>query len=120
MSKDLVKYKESIFLKIKRCFSNFFFKKRFKKENLNVDNNIKPLKSNRDFSKDILVKENKEEKRLKNLKLLYDNKKIDEKEISDDDIDKLIEMYDIEIQKLSDDTEIRKRNISNLMKSYKS
>ena len=58
-------------------------------------------------------------KRLKDLKQLYDNRKISEKEITDEDIDKLIEMYDKEIKELKADTERRKENITKIIKNYK-
>lgn len=75
------------------------------------------MKTKKDFLENISMSDTT--KRLKDLKQLYDNRKISEKEITDEDIDKLIEMYDKEIKELKDDTERRKENITNIMKNYK-
>ena len=56
----------------------------------------------------IRVNENEEEERLKRLKKLYDNRELKEKNISNEDIDKLIKMYDKEIEELRFDTARRK------------
>ena len=72
-----------------------------------------------EFLKDIIVKENQEEKRLKNLKTLYEAEKIEEGKISNKDIDKLIEMYDKEIEELRNDTERRKKQLNYLKKNIK-
>ncbi len=56
-----------------------------------------------------------EEERLRILKQLYDNREIDEEEFSNEDIDKLINMYDKEIEQLRIDTERRKKNIAYIL-----
>ena len=53
------------------------------------------------------------------MKRLYDNKEIDEANISDEDINKLIEMYDMEIATLRDDTERRRKNIAFILQKSK-
>lgn len=75
------------------------------------------MKTKKDFLENISMSDTT--KRLKDLKQLYDNRKISEKEITDEDIDKLIEMYDKEIKELKDDTERRKENITKIIKNYK-
>ena len=74
------------------------------------------IKNKIHFSKDITVIQNEEEKRLRALKKLYDNREIEEEEISDEDIDKLSELYDKEIGELREDTERRKRNIEHIIR----
>lgn len=71
------------------------------------------------YKETIVIKEDTQEIRLKNLKQLYDNGKIIEQEISDKDIDILIEMYDNEIQKLKADTNRIKENILTEFKMIK-
>lgn len=67
----------------------------------------------------ISYKKNEEEKRLKELKLQCDSGKIDEKDILDEDMDKLIEMYENETKELNADTERRKNHIAKMLKELK-
>lgn len=112
MNNNLIHYKESLILKVKKFFENIISKEKDKK----IMNDIKPKKN---FLENIIIKENEREKRLKQLKHLYDNKKITEEEILDEDIDALIEMYDKEIEELNADTEKRKKHIMQMMKAQK-
>ncbi len=68
---------------------------------------IKKEKYKEDFKKRIVLIENEEEKRIKEIKRLYDNRKIKEDKLSNEDIDKLIQMYNKEIQELRADTKRR-------------
>lgn len=67
----------------------------------------------------IVMTENREEARLRRLKTSYDNREISEEKISDEDMDKLIQMYDREIEELKKDTEKRKKNIEGIIKVKK-
>ena len=135
----LIPYKENIFTKI----SQFFKKLRKKKENLNnIDEKLITDKNqNENFAENTVIKENEEirrlkelrlqaeqrlkqlqiqeEIRLKNLKLQYDNGEIDEEDISSEDMDKLIKMYENETEMLNADTERRKNHISQMLKELK-
>ena len=115
----LIKYKENIFTKI----SNFFKKLFFRQPKTNLENineiTISTNQNKKNFIENIQIKENEEEKRLKTLQLKYDNGEIDEDDISDEDIDKLIEMYEKETKELNEDTERRKIHISNILKELK-
>lgn len=71
------------------------------------------------FIENIVIKENEEEKRLKSLQLQYDNGEIDEEEISDDDMKKLIALYKKETEELNADTEKRKIHIAYMLKELK-
>lgn len=101
MNKELIQHRETILSKLKRFLKNFFSKE----ENKIIVNKVK---YNEDFKKQLIIKENEDEKRLKKLKKLYDNRELDEKNISNEDIDKLIEMYNKEIHELRVDTQRRK------------
>lgn len=101
MNKELIQHRETILSKLKRFLKNFFSKE----ENKIIVNKVK---YNEDFKKQLIIKENEDEKRLKELKKLYDNRELDEKNISNEDIDKLIEMYNKEIHELRVDTQRRK------------
>lgn len=119
-SNKLVSYKENIFTKI----SNFFKRILFRKNEVFTEAiDEEPTYNNRckeNFIENIAVKENEEEKRLKDLQLLYDNGKIDEENISDEDMDKLIKMYEKETEELNADTQRRKNHIAQMLKELKS
>ncbi len=109
MNKELISYQETIFSKIKRILNQVLLRK----EDKMLANKITNQKT---FLEDIIVKQNKEENRLKKLKKLYDKGELEEKYITNEDIDKLIEMYDEEIEKLTVDTKRRKNNIQQMLK----
>lgn len=49
----------------------------------------------------------------------YDNGEIEAEDISDEDIDKIIEMYEKETEELNADTEKRKVHIAHMLKELK-
>lgn len=112
MNKELIQYHETVFSRIKRFFKRFFFRKKEK-------NTVSEIKRNENFLEKLIINENTEEKRLKKLKIMYDKREVKEKDITNKDIDKLIEMYDKEIEKLRADTERRKSNIERTIKNNK-
>ena len=114
----LIAYKEKIINKISNFFKKIFFRK---KNNVKAIGNSNNCNNNdkENFIENIVIKENEEEKRLKNIKFRYDNGEIDEKDILEEDIDKLIEMYKKEIEELNADTEKRKKHISQMLKEIK-
>lgn len=116
MNKNLTNYKENIFSKLKKFFLKFIPKKENKKAENKQSENKKIKKK---FYENIVVDQNRSESSLENLKRLYDNKEIDEANISDEDINKLIEMYDREIETLRDDTERRRKNIVFILQKSK-
>lgn len=115
----LILYKENIFTKIASFLRKLFFRK---KENIPESIDEKSLYNNQhkdSFIKNILIKENQEDIRLKNLQLQYDNGEIDEVDISDEDMEKLIEMYEKETEELNRETENIKIHISQMLKELK-
>lgn len=116
---SLIIYTENIFTKISNFFKKLFFrnKKNIIEKNIETPTPHSPSKSN--FIQNIKIEENKEVKRLKELQLKYDNGEILEEDISDEDITKLIEMYDIEAEELNADTERRKIHIAQMLKDLK-
>ena len=50
----------------------------------------------------------------------YDNGEIGEEDISEEDMDKLIIMYEQETEELNTDTERRKKHIAQMLKELKS
>ena len=115
----LITYKENVFTRILNFFKNLFFKKK-KTTVENIDENpIYNIPDKNPFIENIVIKENEEEKRLKSLQLQYDNGEIDEEEISSDDMDKLIALYEKETEELNADTEKRKIHIAYMLKELK-
>lgn len=116
----LITYKENIFTKISNFFKKIFFRK--KKDAIESINEI-PVYNNQykeNFIENIQIKEDEEEKRLKILQLQYDNGEIGEEDISEEDMDKLIIMYEQETEELNTDTERRKKHIAQMLKELKS
>ena len=119
-SNKLILYKENIFTKISNFFEKIFFsKKRVTQKDIN-EIPIYNEHQKEDFIEGIIIKESEEEKRLKNLQLQYDNGEIDEENISDEDMDKIIKLYEKETEELNNDTERRKKHIAQMLKELKS
>ena len=115
---NLIEYKENLFTRI---FN--FFKKLFSRKNVSDNRSIKEaninIKNKNNFFEDIRFKENKEEIELKRLQLLYDNGEIDEDDLSEEEIEKLVSLYEKETEKLNADTERRKNHIYQVLKELK-
>ena len=112
---ELIIYKKSIFRKISDFFKKIFSKKKvLQKEDIIVNND-----KDDSFIKNIQIKENKEELRLLQLKQQYENGEIDEEDMSDEDVDKLCQLYEKETDELNADTERRKNHIAQMLKELK-
>ena len=119
MNNKLIQYKENIFTKISNFFKKLFSKKKEYIEE-NVDENlIYNIQQKENFVENIVIKENEEEKRLKELQLQFDNGEIDEEDISDEDMDKLIELYNKETEELNRETENIKIHIAQMLRELK-
>lgn len=116
---ELMPYKENIFTKISNFFKKLFFRKKEVRESESNENNIYKKQLKEDFIENIAIKEKEEEKRLKELKHQYDNGEINEEDILEKDLDKLIEMYQKETLELKNDTERRKKHIVQMLKELK-
>ncbi len=110
----LIVYKKNIFRKISEFFKKIFSKKEVLSKEVIITN-----EKNNNFLENIQIKEDKEELRLLQLKQQYENGEIDEEEISDEDVDKLCELYKKETDKLNADTERRKNHIVQMLKELK-
>lgn len=110
----LIVYKKNIFRKISEFFKKIFSKKEVLSKEVIITN-----EKNNNFLENIKIKEDKEELRLLQLKQQYENGEIDEEEISDEDVDKLCELYKKETDELNADTERRKNHIAQMLKELK-
>lgn len=115
----LILYKEDFFTRISNFFKRIFFRKQKSLAENIEEKDTYNNKSKEVFLKNIQIEQNEEEKRLKKLQLQYDNGEIDEDDISDDDADKLIELYKKETFELNADTEKRKNHIAKMLKELK-
>ena len=115
----LIPYKGNIFSRISNFLKKIFFRKEEYITERIEDKSFYNNQCKENFIENILIKENEEEKRLNNLQLQYENGEIDEEEISEEDMDKLIEMYEKETEELNKETESIKTHISQMLKELK-
>lgn len=114
----LIDYKETIFVKIFKFFNLILPPKRNIVDIENMkEKSITKEKDSISFFENIKIKENEEEIRLKRLQLQYDNGEIDEDDISEEDMNSIIEMYEKETEELNADTEMRKNHIVKILNS---
>lgn len=119
MNNKLMPYKENIFTKISNIFKKLFFRK---KKETNKSSDELPIYNNqckKSFIDNILIKKDEEEIRLKKLQLLYDNGEIDEDELLDEDIEKLVALYEKETEELNMKTENIKIHIAKMLNELK-
>ena len=115
----LITHKENIFNKMFNFIRKIFFNKKLNSnKNISEDVRIKE-KDNEKFLNNIQIKEDEEEKRLKIIQLKYDNGEIEEEDILEEDIDKIIALYQKETEELDKDTLKRKMNIEKMLKELK-
>ena len=119
MNNKLILYNKNIFTKISNFFKKLFSRKKEYIQDTVDEKTIYNIQQKENFVENIVIKENEEEKRLKILQLQYDNGEIDEEDISDEDMDKIIEMYEKETEKLNNETEKIKIHISQMLKELK-
>ena len=76
-------------------------------------------KNKNSFLESIKIKEDKEKLRLNKIKLQYENGEIDEEDLTEEDIEKLIKIYEEETKKLNEDTQRRKVRIRKMLNELK-
>ena len=113
MINSMISYKEGIFNKIYK-----FFKKLFRK-NVEVKKEIVIPKETNSFKERIIIQEDKERKRLLELRDKWENGEVEVDDISDEDIDKIVKIYNEETKKIEEETQIIKQNISRMLKELK-
>ena len=116
--KELIESKQGIFSRIRKFFSSLFVKRidkmqeKIKDEEQSDIKKVEPLKHNDIFiSNDI-----KERQRIYNLMTMYDRNELNEDDIPEDDVNKMIMLYEEETRQLEQDTEIRKNRIIKMLK----
>ena len=119
MSKEhrITIYKSNnIIQKIKRFFEKIFNKLKYQE---NSDNEEKKEYSKKDFRKEIVIKQDEEKLRILKIQEDYKNGLIEEEDISKEDYQKLLELYDEQNQKINEDIEKDKIEIKNMLEKLK-
>lgn len=115
----LIKYKDNVFIKIFQFFKRFFSRKNAPISKGVIEKSSVNSNSKIDFLKNIQIRKDEEEIKLKKLQLLYDNGEIDEDDLSEEENEKLVALYEKETEELNADTERRKIHIQNMLKEMK-
>lgn len=116
----LIEYKNNIWNKISRFFKKIFSKR--KQQEQCIDSNLPKnsyLNREDDFLNRIQIKKSEDEIKIRKLQVLYDNGEIDEDELSEDEMEQLIDLYESETENLNADTERRKVHIQNMLNELK-
>lgn len=115
----LIVYKENILVKIHNFIKRLMGKNKVSSDKeFNENKSISNIPSNV-FLENIQIKDNSEKKRIKKLQLQYDNGEIDEDDLSEEDVNKIIKLYEEETEQLNQDTLRRKIHIQNMLKELK-
>jgi len=120
----LIKYEKSIFSKIKKFIFKIFRINEKKSSEVYNDNckekeSFKQLGPAKVFSDMQLSDDIREKNRILKLKLLYDKGQIDGDDISDEDVDKIVALYEEETEMLNKDTQKRLEKIERVIKNSK-
>lgn len=121
----IISYRENIFRNFIRRILKFFRKKGPALEvamesDENDINSIKQVEEEKEnFKEQIISEDSLAKQRILALKMKYDNNEISEQDISEEDMDELIKLYNEETERLNKDTEIRKQHIAQMLKELK-
>ena len=124
MNNGLIKYENSIFSKIKNFIFKIFKIDKKKSSEICNDNclakeNFKQSKKANIFLDTQLADDIREKNRILQLKLLYDKGQLDVDELSDEDVDKIVALYEEETAALNKDTKMRLERIERVIKNNK-
>ena len=67
----------------------------------------------------VVIPEDKEKNRILRLRKQWEDGEIDAEDISDGDVDKIVEIYNKETEKINNETLLIKENISKMLKELK-
>ena len=94
---SLIVYNNGIIGKIKRLFKNFFFKKKRNKILLLPE---ATQIAKKEIKQEIIIPLDKERERIRKIQRKYQNREIEEKDISVEDLEKLKKLYNTQINDL--------------------
>ena len=111
---NLIPYKEGIISRICNWFKKIFFKR---KTDEKINNNI--TFNNETLRDKVIIPEDKEKNRILILKKKWEDGKIDAEDMSDEDVDKIVSLYNKETEKIRSETTMIKESISKMLKELK-
>ena len=99
---SLIVYNNGIIGKVKRLFKNFFFKKKRNKMLLLPE---ATQIAKKEIKQEIIIPLDKERERIRKIQRKYQNREIEEKDISAEDLEKLKKLYNTQINDLKNKIE---------------
>lgn len=113
MSNNLIVHRENIIMKIKKFFLNLFKKDHLKKEE-------KPKEESKEnFKNEIIIKQNEEELKIIKLQKAYKAGDIREEDMTEEEKEKLIELYKSQNKALREKIEYKKNNLKKRLDDLK-
>lgn len=110
MSKEIIKYKENFIFKIKKFFKKLFGRNEYIQENVESKKELNEMEKN-NFKESIEVKEDEEELKIIKLQTEYKAGNIREEDMTDEEHEKLIDLYKKQNKELKEKIETKKNKI---------
>lgn len=110
MSKEIIEYKENLIIKIKRFFKKLFGKKERIQENTDNKKELNNTDKN-SFRENIEIKQDEEELKIIKLQKEYKAGNIHEEDMTDEEHEKLIDLYKKQNRELKEKIDIKKQII---------
>lgn len=112
MSNNLIVHRENIIMKIKKFFLNLF-----KKEDIKEEKPKREIKE--DLKNEIIIKQNEEELKIIKLQKAYKAGDIREEDMTEEEKEKLIELYKSQNKALREKIEYKKKNLKKRLDDLK-
>ena len=109
----------NIIEKIRSFFTKIFHKSKYKDNNLTNFTEQENPYNNNNFKEQMVIKEDEEKLRLLKLQKDYENGLIEEENISQEDYQKLLDLYDEQNEKISKEIEKDRIEIKNMLQQLK-
>ncbi len=116
MINNIVPYKEGIINKICNWFKKIFFRRKAKQE---VEGKNEVVFNSETLRDRVVIPEDKEKNRILNLRKKWEEEEIEAEDISDEDVEKIVELYNKETEKIKNETSQIKENIAKMLKELK-
>lgn len=112
----LIPYKEGIISRICNWIKSRFLIRKDEKEK-KENNNL--VANNTNIMDRFVIPEDREKTRLLKLRWQWENNEIDAEDLSDEDVNKIVELYNKETERINRETSVIKENISKMLKELK-
>ena len=118
MSKEMIEYKESFISKIKKFFKNLFGLNENIQENVEIKKEIN-ISSKNSFRENIEIKQDEEELKIQKLQKEYKAGNIREEDMTDEEHEKLIDLYEKQNKELKEKINTKKQIIRKKLNDLK-